>query len=52
MLDPYLIFNGYSNHLYNNEGKFERAQSIFFMEKYEQPIHLILHKSKYDNFGT
>ena len=56
MLEPYLIFNGFSNQLYINQTmkpeNFRRAQSVFFLEKFEQPIHTLLHKPSWDTWGT
>ena len=57
MLEPYLIFNGRTPHLYtdgnmSNPDSFQRAESIYFFEKYEQPIHLLLHKPSWDSSGT
>lgn len=49
MLEPYYIFSGQTPHLYldgnmSNPDSFRRAESVFFFAKYDQPIHLILHK--------
>ena len=57
MLEPYYIFNGWTPHLYkdgnmSNPASFQRAQSVYFLEKFEQPIHLLLHKPKWDTWGT
>ena len=52
MLEPYYIFNGYSEQLYDENGVFRRARSVYFFEKYEQPIHTLLHKPSWDTFGT
>ena len=56
MLEPYLIFNGFSDHLYINKTmkpeNFRRAQSVFFAEKFEQPAHTIMHKPSWDTWGT
>ena len=57
MLEAYYIFNGRSPHLYrdfdmSDSSKFERAESIYFLEKFEQPIHTLLHKPEWDTWGT
>jgi hypothetical protein len=57
MLEPYLIFNGRTPHLYmdgnmSNPESFRRAESVYFLEKFEQPIHTLLHKPSWDTWGT
>lgn len=56
-LEPNLIFKGETPHLYENgdmtnASSFKRAESIYFLEKFEQPIHLLLHKPEWDRTGT
>ena len=52
MLEPYDIFNGRSHHLYTgpidkNTGKpgFFPPYSIYYFDKFEQPVHLLSHRS-------
>ena len=57
MLEPNLVFNGRTPHLYadgdmSNPAGFRRAESVYFLEKFEQPIHLLLHKPAWERSGT
>ena len=50
MLEPYNIFNGRSPHLYigppdpkTGKSTFETPHSIYYFDKFEQPVHLLSH---------
>ena len=50
MLEPYDIFTGRSQHLHvgpldktTGKPRFETPQSIYYFDKFEQPVHLLSH---------
>jgi len=50
MLEPYSIFNGRSPHLYtvdeDGHSTFVPAHSVYYFDKYEQPVHLLHHSQE------
>ena len=52
MLEPYNIFNGRSHHLYigppdekTGKPRFETPMSVYYFDKFEQPVHLLSHRN-------